>query len=66
MVKLKTEHKFLTKKCRHISLDKQAVFHCHHYITLTTMLAEDADEMLGSIQILISTMELSTLIIIRT
>lgn len=35
----------------------QSVLHCHHYLTLTTQMAEDSDDLLGGVGILISTME---------
>ena len=40
---LKFDHKFDSENCRHSVVGFQSVMHCHHYITLTTMMAEDAD-----------------------
>jgi len=57
MVKINTQHKFDKTKCRHSLMGFQSVLHCHHYMTLTTQMAEDSDGLLGGIDILISTME---------
>lgn len=50
------DHKFDKESCRHTLNDFQTVLHCHHYMTLTTQMAEDA-EFLNGTDVLITTME---------
>ena len=50
------DHQFNNETCRHTLNDFQTVLHCHHYMTLTTQMAEDA-EFLNGTDVLISTME---------
>lgn len=50
------DHEFDKETCRHSLMGFQSVLHCHHYMTLTTQMAEDADFLNGT-DILISTME---------
>lgn len=51
------EHEFDRKTCRHTVGGFQVVLHCHHYLTLTTQMAEDADDLFGGVGVLISSME---------
>lgn len=53
---VKTNHKFDRERCRHTTMGFQSVLHCHHYMTLTTQMAEDADFLNGT-DVLITTME---------
>jgi len=53
---VKTNHKFDKERCRHTNMGFQSVLHCHHYMTLTTQMAEDADFLNGT-DVLITTME---------
>ncbi len=57
MIKIKADHKFDKNTCRHSLMGFQSVLHCHHYMTLTTQMAEDSNDLLGGVSILISTME---------
>ena len=50
------DHQFDKETCRHSLNDFQTVLHCHHYMTLTTQMAEDA-EFINGTDVLISTME---------
>lgn len=57
MKEINRQHKFDKTSCRHSLMGFQTVLHCHHYLTLTTQMAEDSEEMVGGVSILISTME---------
>lgn len=57
MVKINVQHKFNKNTCRHELMGLQSVLHCHHYMTLTTQMAEDSNDLLGGVDILISSME---------
>jgi len=50
--KLELVHEFDTKKCRHFVNGTNYVLHCHHYSTLFTQLAIDADEMWNATRLL--------------
>ena len=50
------DHQFDKETCRHTLNDFQSVLHCHHYMTLTTQMAEDA-EFLNGTDVLMTTME---------
>lgn len=50
-------HEFDRERCRHSLNGFQTVLHCHHYMTLTTQMAEDADDLCNGTEVLISTME---------
>ncbi|MFA6424645.1 MAG: hypothetical protein WCW64_00500 [Phycisphaerae bacterium] len=54
---IELEHSFDRKTCRHSISGFQSVLHCHHYMTLTTQMAEDADDLCQGTEVLISTME---------
>jgi predicted hydrocarbon binding protein len=41
------DHKYDPRKSRHYLNDNVSVLHCHHYITLYTQLAEDAEQFNG-------------------
>ena len=43
MTELKVTAKFDPDKCRQYLNDELSVFHCHHYTTLVTQLADDAE-----------------------
>lgn len=55
MTELRLEHKFDPKRFRHYLGGKVSVLHCHHYATLYSQTAEDADEMFGGIKYLVET-----------
>ena len=54
-----SDHQFDKESCRHSLNDFQTVLHCHHYMTLTTQMAEDA-EFLDGTNVLMTTMEDTT------
>ena len=51
------DHEFDQERCRHSLMGFQSVLHCHHYMTLTTQMAEDADELCNGTDVLVTTME---------
>ncbi|MCJ7525568.1 MAG: hypothetical protein MUP71_10170 [Candidatus Aminicenantes bacterium] len=52
MAALKLAHRFDAERCRHFIGDQVSVLHCHHYATLFTQLAIDAQDLVDGTKIL--------------